>query len=209
MISSVYRAWVLLRRGDAEAAGREVAELLPRSREIGYGEFLAPALVISAEVALELGDPAAALALVTEFARGARTNPEFWRIFLPLAARVVVALGALDVADELMSLAGKEFPRRMELSIESTTAILEEARGEASAAADRYRAAAEGWAAYGFGLEEARTRTGLGRCLFALGRPDEACAELVKAREIIEPLGARPMLAEVDHLLAGAGATAG
>jgi hypothetical protein len=209
MISHVYRAWVWLRRGEDDAAEGEVEALLPDAREIGYGEFLAPALAIGAEVALGRGDGARARSLLAEFEKGAKANPEFWRIFLPVAVRLAVEVDALDLADELMSMTGQGFPRRMRLSIESSTAVLEEARGDAAAAAARYRNAADGWAAYGFGLEEARTRTGLGRCLFALGEAERGRLELARAREILEALGARPMLEEVDRILARAGAPAG
>jgi hypothetical protein len=63
------------------------------------------------------------------------------------------------------------------------------------------------WAEYGFGLEEARTRLALGRCLVALGR--DARAELDRARDLLEALGARPMLEEAESLLAGAASRAG
>jgi hypothetical protein len=108
-----------------------------------------------------------------------------------------------------MTMTGERLPLRMRLSTESATAILEEARGEVAAAAERFRRAAQGWAEYGFVLEEARTRTGLGRCLLVLGRTDEGRRELERARELLEPLRARPMLDEVDRVLAGAGASTG
>jgi tetratricopeptide (TPR) repeat protein len=209
MIAAVYRAWVWLRRGEADAAGREVDALLPEARQIGYGEFLAPALVIASEVALVHGDVGQARILVAEFVRNAKANPEFWRVFLPVAVRVVVALGDVVAAGELMTMTGERFPVRMRLSTDSAIAILEEARGDVAAAAERYRRSAEGWEAYGFVLEEARTRMGLGRCMAALGRTDEGRRELERARALLEPMGARPMLEEVDRVLAGAGASTG
>jgi hypothetical protein len=209
MIAAVYRAWVWLRRGEPDAAGREVDALLPEARQIGYGEFLAPALVIASEVALAHADVTHARTLVAEFVTNAKANPEFWRVFLPVAVRVLVALGDVEAAGELMTMTGERLPLRMRLSTESATAILEESRGEVAAAAERFRRSAQGWAEYGFVLEEARTRTGLGRCLLALGRTDEGRREVERARELLEPLRARPMLDEVDRVLAGAGASTG
>jgi hypothetical protein len=43
----------------------------------------------------------------------------------------------------------------------------------------------------------------------ALGRTDEGRRELERARALLEPMGARPMLEEVDRVLAGAGASTG
>jgi class 3 adenylate cyclase/tetratricopeptide (TPR) repeat protein len=208
MISSIYRGWVLLRRGDADAAGREVEELLPQAREIGYGEFLAPALMIAAEVALATGDRPRCRELVGEFEDRAKANPEYWRVFLPVAARLLVSLGEVDDARSLLAATGDAGSRRQRLSVLSSRAVVEEVVGAIAAAADRYREAADGWATYGFGLEEASTRTGLARCLLALDREAEARSELGRARALLEPLGARPMLDEIEDLLTRAGATA-
>jgi hypothetical protein len=94
--------------------------------------------------------------------------------------------------------------RRLRVSLTSSRAIVAEARGEPERAAELFRRAAEDWAEHGFGLEEARSRLGLARCVAATGRADLGRAELERARELLEPLGARPMLQEVDSLLAAA-----
>ncbi len=200
MIASIYRGWVLLRRGEYHAAGRAVEELLPPAREVGYGEFLAPALMIAAEVALATGDRPLALAFVREFEEAAEANPEFWRLFLPVAVRVLAAAGEAEEASRILAARLDPSSRRLRLSMLTSRAVVEEARGELEAAASDYAEVAGRWAEYGFGLEEARTRTGLARCLLALGRRDEARAELSRARELLEPLGARPMLEEVEEL---------
>jgi class 3 adenylate cyclase len=207
MISSIYRGWVLLRRGDPDAAGREVEVVLPQAREIGYGEFLAPALMIAAEVALATGDRSRSRGLVGEFEERAKANPEYWRVFLPVAARLLVSLGGVDDARALLAATGEGGSRRLRLSVLSCRAVVEEGAGAIAGAADRYREAADGWATYGFGLEEAGNRTGLARCLLALDREAEARSELERARGLLEPLGARPMLEEVEEL-ARAAATA-
>ncbi len=197
MIATVYRGWVLLRRGEFHAAGREVEELLPPAREVGYGEFLAPALVIAAEVALATGDRELSRSFVHEFEEATASNPEYWRIFLPVAVRVLVAGGAVEEASRILAAGFDPNSRRLRLSMGTARAIVAEARGEVEAAERDFREMAAGWADYGFRLEEARTRTGLARCLVRLGRADEAAPEIARARELLEALGARPMLEEL------------
>jgi len=41
----------------------------------------------------------------------------------------------------------------------------------------------------------------MGRCLRSLDREDEAEVVLSEARRVLEPLGARPALDEIDELL--------
>jgi class 3 adenylate cyclase/tetratricopeptide (TPR) repeat protein len=200
MIATVYRGWIHLRRGQYQDAGREVEELLPPAREVGYGEFLAPALAIAAEVALATGDRDLSRSLVHEFEEATAANPEYWRIFLPVAVRVLVAAGAVEEASRILAAGFDPNSRRLRLSMTTASAVVEEARGELEAAERDYREVAGRWAEYGFTLEEARTRTGLARCLIGLGRHDEASPEMARARELLEPLGARPMLEEVEAL---------
>jgi class 3 adenylate cyclase/tetratricopeptide (TPR) repeat protein len=198
----VLHGWVHLRRGQLHEAGQTVEELLPRAREIGYAEFLAPALMIAAEVALATGDPALAVSYLREFEAATANQPEYRRLFLPVAVRVLVGAGAVDEAEALLRQSFDPNSRRLRLSMLTSRAVVEQARGDAEAAAADYREAAGGWASYGFVLEEARTRAGLATCLLALGRGTEAGSELVRARELLEALGARPMLEEVEALLA-------
>jgi tetratricopeptide (TPR) repeat protein len=204
----LFHGWVHLRRGELDAADRCVEELLPRAREIGYAEFVAPALLIAAEVALATGDGARALAYAREFEDVTAGGPEYRRLFLPVAARILVAAGAVDEAVTLVERSIDPRARRLRLSMLTARGVVEEARGDLEPALADYAEAADGWATYGFGLEEARTRTGLARCLVALGREAEAVAELERARELLGPLGARPMLEEVDEIAARVGTLA-
>jgi tetratricopeptide (TPR) repeat protein len=198
----LFHGWVHLRRGRIEEARRSCEELLPRAREIGYAEFLAPALLIAAEVALEAGDRSRALSSAREFETVTADGPEYRRLFLPVAVRILVAAGALEEAAALVERSIDLRARRLRLSMLTARGIVAEARGDVDAAIADYGEAADGWATYGFGLEEARTRTGLARCLVALGRHAEAAPELERARELLEPLGARPVLDEVDGVAA-------
>jgi tetratricopeptide (TPR) repeat protein len=119
-----------------------------------------------------------------------------------VAVRVLVAAGALEEAAALVERSIDLRARRLRLSMLTARGIVAEARGDVDSAIADYGEAADAWAAYGFGLEEARTRTGLARCLVALGRHAEAAPELERARELLEPLGAQPILGEVDGVAA-------
>jgi tetratricopeptide (TPR) repeat protein len=130
-----------------------------------------------------------------------RDAPEYARLFLPVAVRMLVAVGAIDDAEEMIARAGSSGSRRLQLAFETAKAIVAEARGELEDAEARYGSLGERWTAYGFGLEEARARQSRGRVLLALGREEEARGELERARELIEPLGAAPLLADIDALL--------
>jgi tetratricopeptide (TPR) repeat protein len=200
LIAAIYLGWVHLRRGELDAAARDVEELLPPAREIGYGEFLAPALMIAADTALARGDPGAALGYVREFEASTGSNPEYWRLFLPVAARVLVGAGAVEEAAGIVRGSDEGASRRLYLSLRTSAAIVAEARGDVVAAAEAYAEVADRWAGYGFVLEEARSRIGLGRCLAALGREADSTAELERARDLLEPLDARPMLAEIEDV---------
>jgi tetratricopeptide (TPR) repeat protein len=202
-----YLAWVELRRGDHAAASRTLEALLPRARDIGYADFLAPALLIGAECALLSGDRERARSFASEFEDATRDRPEYRRLYLPVAVRIVLDLGELDEATRLVEPEGDPRSRRLRLSLLAARADVAEARGEHERAAALFGEAAREWGEYGFGLEEARSRLGLGRCLLALGR--ESRPELDRARELLESMGARPMIDEVDALLAAAGAPAG
>jgi tetratricopeptide (TPR) repeat protein len=201
------RAWVMLRRGELDAAVAALNEVLPKARAIGYAEYLAPQLMLAAEVAITSGRREEGLALLDEFEALTATAPEYRTLFLPVAVRVLVDAGAVDRAEELVATAGEAHSRRLLLSIETSRAVVAEARGDVDIAVERYAAVTDAWASYGFALEEARTRLGLGASLLRSDRSDEARPQLERARVVLEELGARPLLAEADALL-GEGAPA-
>jgi tetratricopeptide (TPR) repeat protein len=201
----IYVAWVHLRRGDLERAEAAAAELLPRTREIGYAEFLGPALVISAEVAVARGRAAEAIELAEEFASLTEDELDYRTLFLPLVARQLVAAGAVDRAEALVaSTPDRPSAWRVGLSAITARAVVAEARGDFGGALERYREAAVGWGEYRFGLECGRSTIAVGRCLLALGRDREAVRALTEAKAILASLGARAFVAEADDLLARA-----
>jgi tetratricopeptide (TPR) repeat protein len=198
-----YRGWVHLRRGDIDEAAAACEEVLPLARGIGYAEYLAPTLVLAAEVALARDRRPASRGHVEDFlattvgARGYRT------MFLPVVVRMLVALGDLEVAIELVEATGEQTTSRHRLGLLSARATVAEAAGDPAGAQALYREAAVGWGEYRFALECARVSLGAGRCLLALDRGEEAVRFLTEARRLLEPLGARPLLGEIRGLLEG------
>ncbi|HEX6331123.1 MAG TPA: AAA family ATPase [Actinomycetota bacterium] len=190
-----YHAWVHLRRGDLDAAAEDVQELLPMAREIAYAEYIAPSLMIATEVALARGDPDAAMAFLRELEDTVANSTEYLRMYGPLAVRTLLAVGKVDEAARYVE--EPAGPLRVRLSMLTSAALVAEARGDHEGAAARYAEAVAGWAQLGFALEEARSRIEFARCLHALGRNDDARAELERARALLEPLGARPFLEQI------------
>jgi tetratricopeptide (TPR) repeat protein len=188
-----YRMWVRIRRGRWEEAAALLPELEPRAREIGYPEFSAPAAVLRAEIATATGDATAARAAITEFVEVTQTAPDYRAAFLPVVVRLQWALGDVERAAELVASTPEPHARRLRLSLLSARAVVSEALGELDLAAETYAEVAPRWADYGFGLEEAWVRLGLGRCLVALGRVEEGRAELDQTLELARGLGARPI----------------
>jgi class 3 adenylate cyclase/tetratricopeptide (TPR) repeat protein len=209
VIALTYRAWIHLRRGELEEASQALEELLPGAREVGYAEFLAPGLVIAAEISLARGDVDRALAFTREFVEITSAQPEYRGIYLPVVVRTLVDAGAVSEAERLVGQTPEPTSERPRLSLRSTRAVVAAARGDHEAAVAMFEEALPGWAAYGFGLEEARVLLGLARSLLALGRAGEARPRLIRARELASRLRAAPLLEEIDDLLRGAEARTG
>jgi hypothetical protein len=195
-----FEAWVRLRRGATRETAAICERLLPLAREIGYPEFLAPPLVIAAEVALREGEREGALDLIREFMDVTREQEDYRTMMLPVVVRLLVEAQDLTTAEELLTTIATPTLRHR-VSVVSARAVVAEARGHAHEALDLYQDADAGWDEYRFGLERARVKMGTARCLLALERPAEAERSLREARELLDPLGARPFLDEIDGLL--------
>jgi len=203
LIALTYRGWVLVRRGLWDEAAATIAQALPRAREIAYPEYLAAVAMMNAEIALARGHDGDARDALDEFVAATEDHPEVRTSLLPVACRAMVALGAVDAAAELVRRTPEPNARRLRLSVASAEAVVAEAEGLLDEAAAGYEKLAPEWVDYGFGLEEARVRLGLGGSLLHLGRRDEARDELARARALAQDLGAEPISAEVDALLEG------
>jgi tetratricopeptide (TPR) repeat protein len=202
VIPAPYKAQVLFQRGALDDANAVVAEFLPRARRIGDPQVLVPALAIAAQIEHAMRKQQDAVGLVEELEAETRERPYFRARVLLEVLRVCVAAGALELGDRLVAGASAMLARHR-YAVLSANAILAEARGEPEGAAGLHAEAAQRWAEYGFVLEHGQALLGHGRCLVALGRPGAARA-LEDARKLFEGLGAAPLVAEADTLLAKA-----
>jgi tetratricopeptide (TPR) repeat protein len=130
-------------------------------------------------------------------------EPQFRLLFLPDAVRVCLAAG--EIGQGRRPLSGPELsaPRFRYASVTAAAAVAE-AAGEPAEALALYSDAAERWAEFGIVLEEGQALLGKARCLIELGRAEEAAQPLGEARSIFSTLGAAPLEAEADSLLATA-----
>jgi class 3 adenylate cyclase/tetratricopeptide (TPR) repeat protein len=197
-----YRAYVLVRRGEVEAASALVDEFVSRAREIGDPQVLHPAMVIGAIIEQEVGHDRAALALLEELEPSA-SHSAVESHHLAEALRVCLAIGAADLAERLLARAETHTARGRALGL-TGRAVLEEAQGNTEEAAPRYSEAAERWAEYGCVLEEGQTLLAAGRCLIAAGRFGDAMGPLTAACTVFTRLRAVPLLEKAESLLAPA-----
>ena len=184
----LYLAPVFAQRGDVAEAERRAEIFLPRAREIGDPQALAPALAKGALV-YALGDKLdEALRLVREFDLATRGSPIPRVQEVPTALGVCAAAGALDLGEELIAGSRDATPSRgSRLALMTGEAILAEARGSRGDAARLYREAARGWSEWGSVVQQAYALLGLGRC------GDEDAAR--EAGAIFERLRAVPLAA--------------
>lgn len=197
-----YKAHVLVRRGQTGEAESLASEFLPRARAIEDPQVLAPALVIAALIEKARAEPAAAATLIEEFDESTRGDARFRNIHLPDALRVSTYAGALDDAERLLD-SVRGTAARDRHCVLTGRAVLAEVRGELEGAASLYVEAAAAWEDFGHALEHGQALLGIGHCRLALGHA-EASSALVAARELFARLGAGPLVAETDGLLAEA-----
>jgi hypothetical protein len=177
--------------------------LVPRARDIADGQVVVPVFRVGALLRLGRGDEAGARELVEEADELMRNRPGFRSWLLDWASRVCLVVGAAELLRALIEL-GVEHMTRDVNSMTSARAVLAEAEGDHAAALERYGDAAARWEAFPSVLEHGLALAGAGRCLLALGRPAEAAERLEGARARYASLGASPLVAETDVLLARA-----
>jgi tetratricopeptide (TPR) repeat protein len=197
-------AEVMAYRDRAGEALALVERFLPRAREMGDPQVLAPALAIAAVVHGALGASEAAAEAVDELAASGPQRTSWVRsLFLQIEVRALADVGRLDDAEGRLAHADRSTPRGR-LTVLTSEAVLAEAAGKVELAADRYAEAAAGWLPYGFPLERGRALLGQGRCLARLGRGREAAKALREARDVFERLRSKPLRAEVDAIIEAA-----
>jgi predicted ATPase/class 3 adenylate cyclase len=197
-----YKAQVLVRRGEIAKAAALSDEFVPRARKIADPQILAPALVIAALVEQARDDDSAAVALIEEFGTVTKGLTVFRVDYVPDAARVCAEAGALVVGERLLEGIDAVMARQRN-SLLAARAVLAEAHGRLEEPAALYGESAAAWENFGHALERGQALLGLGRCLLALGETD-ANATLAAARDVFTRLGAGPLVAETNRLLADA-----
>jgi LuxR family transcriptional regulator, maltose regulon positive regulatory protein len=186
----------------------EAEELLHRAA----GNALAP--VVSAELALDLGDASTAVDLLEPMLRRVPPQNRTLRAApLEVMVRAQVATGEAEAAashlEELRSIAGAIGTRPLRASVSVCEGLVAAAAGDQDKAREKIEDAVELFAASGASFELARARLELARVLASLGREDAAvrvatlalrrldeigaAAEAARARELLGDLGAPPM----------------
>jgi tetratricopeptide (TPR) repeat protein len=199
VLADSIKARVLVMRGKVAEAADLMAEILTPAREIADPQVLVPVLAAAASIEHSLGNAAQALRHVSDLADA--TNEAVWHraVHLPELVHVAVAGKDISLGERLVD--GIDMaPRRHQLCVLTSRAMLEEGRGNLEQAAELYREALEGWRGYGFALELGRALLGSGRCLLALGRNDPR-KQLQEARRTFEELRAAPLVDEADQQL--------
>ena len=176
------------------------------------GNALAP--VVSAELALDLGDASTAVDLLEPMLRRVPTQSRTLRAApLEVMVRAKLATGDAEAAAshlaELCSIGDAVGTRPLRASASLSEGLVAAAAGAPETARERLEDAVELFAASGAAFELARARIELGRVLVSLGREDAAAreatlalrrlddigaaAEAARARELLKNLGARPV----------------
>ncbi|MCI0634984.1 MAG: hypothetical protein L0206_13865 [Actinobacteria bacterium] len=203
-LTEPWRAIVLLHRGDLAGAEGTLSHL-DRARAVVDAQVVIPALTVAAMVELERGHREIAVDLVRERVElvGERQGTFAGGMTHTQAARILAAAGELDLLEVCRRQDDSTLPRSR-WSLLTSGAILAESKGQIEDALTSYRDVARGWASFGNRPESAFAEMGAGRCLLALGRPDEAGGHLRDARKIFGDLGAVPLIEQTDDLLARA-----
>ena len=188
-------------RGEAHLVVDDLEPIERVAREMEQDAGLVGALAALATVRLALGQADAALAYLRELAPVARfRDVPVYQDSIPDMVRDALRAGDPALASQLIDGVVPGTPADRE-SLRLATAALHEARGDLEAATDDFASTAPYWEAFGRLSRAGEAWFGLGRCLVALGRVDEALPALHAARAAFARRGARPRLAEVEALL--------
>ncbi len=192
-------------RGELAEARRLASGVLPRAREIGDLQVLAPALATAALIEDKVE---AAVELIEELDKATRGSPAWRASELPTAARVCAGAGAVESAERLLEgTDGVAMPYDLN-AVLTGRAVVAEARGEIGPAAELYAEAARRWREFGTVPECAHALFGQGRCLLELKRAEEAAAPFEEAARVFGDLGAEPLARAARDGLAQATARA-
>jgi hypothetical protein len=204
-------AQMLARRGELSQTGLMdwIQQTVAKARELGEPQYLAGLLALAAIAWTAVGEARAAAPLLTELEQvpNVRHTLDYLRS-LPDLVRVAIAAGEPDLGAWLAD--GPEPVYQLDRHAAVTArALLAEQHGDHAEAAALFADAAGRWERFEVPWEQAQALLGQGRCLLALGRPAEGGEPLTAARDIFASLGASPVLADANRLLAEATALAG
>jgi class 3 adenylate cyclase/tetratricopeptide (TPR) repeat protein len=181
-------------------------DVVARVRQAEDTQLLVPVLLARVIASCAGRALSVALELVQEVLSLTAHGPDQRVEYLPDLVRAAVAGRDLQLGERLLE--GMDLPALWyQHASAASRAALAEARGEMEEAAHLYTEAAEGWTSFGHRFELGQARFGRGRCLLALGRPQEAVEDLSQARDVFFELGAQPAVAEVDGWLERAALT--
>jgi ATP/maltotriose-dependent transcriptional regulator MalT len=183
---AIVRLADLRRRQGRFAEAEELLEQRP-------GNPLAP--VVMAELALDRGDPSAAVDLLEPVLRRLPVENKTLRAApLEVLVRAKVETGAEDAAashvTELRSIADALGTRPLRASVSLSEGLVAAAAGDHETARARLEDAVELFTASGASFELARARLELARLLASLGRADAAVREAQDALTRLEEIGA-------------------
>jgi class 3 adenylate cyclase/tetratricopeptide (TPR) repeat protein len=200
LIALSYKTYVLAQRG-LPAAESLRDGLVARARESADEQVLAPSLTVAALIEQRRGEDAAAVSYIEECGRLGSSGSAYSTMTLAEAVRIAVAAGSPDLAAGLLRESVGRTPRGRH-ALCSCEAVLAEAHGEVEHALGLYDQAGEAWRRFGNVVEHAHALAGLGRCLAERGQLTDARVRLAEAREAFTVLGAVPLVADIDALLA-------
>jgi tetratricopeptide (TPR) repeat protein len=203
-------ARMLARRGELSHSGLMdwIEQAVARARELGESQYLGGLLALAAIAWTAVGEARAAAPLLAELEHvpDVRHTLDYLRS-LPDLVRAAIAVGDADLGRRLAD--GLEPVYQLDQHAAVTTrALLAEQHGTHTEAAALFTDAAGRWERFEVPWEQAQALLGQGRCLLSLGRPAEAREPLHAARDIFASLGANPVLADANRLLAEATALA-
>ncbi len=191
------RSWLSLMRGITDDLD-DPRELVERARPTRTLQVIARVLAVAASLALARGDRASASDLLREFDEVTRDVASTYRATNALTVvRVCADLGDVERARSIAGALDVRPPYER-IHMDTAAAYAQELEGDVAGAEVIYAEVVPRWEAFRCPFEAAAAAFGRGRCLLALGRPEQARAALRAARATFVELGALPWVARVD-----------
>ena len=187
-------------RGLHAESMRIVEESERIAREFGEPQVVVENLAAAANASSRSGGPDRALAIIQEICAD-ETLRGSWNfdLFLPELIRTATPLD-LGIARALLDDLTPSTPLQVR-ALDGSKPVIAEAEARFEEAAHLYAKASERFVPGGWNYEAALALLGRGRCLLTLGG-SEGGEPLRKARAFFAEIGAAPLLAETDALLA-------